>query len=72
MAGANIFVVYALSATNITLSPRLVTGHVEPQFNPDAQVSPLDGSGISNGSMRLSNSLAGHIGLRRITPLVCG
>ncbi|EAU29367.1 predicted protein [Aspergillus terreus NIH2624] len=52
MAGANMFVVYASSsAQNVTLSPRSGKGHVEPQFNRDAQVTLLPGSGIRNGTM---------------------
>jgi hypothetical protein len=52
MTGANIFVVYtSANGKNVTLSPRLGTGHVEPQFNSKAEVSLLDGSGISNGKM---------------------
>lgn len=52
MTGANMFVVYtSADGKNVTLSPRLGTGHVEPQFNSKAEVSLLDGSGISNGQM---------------------
>lgn len=52
MTGSNIFVVYTSNGgKNVTLSPRLGTGHVEPQFNSKAEVSLLDGSGISNGKM---------------------
>jgi hypothetical protein len=50
MQGANIFVVYASAdGNNITVSPRLGVEHVEPLHNPKAQISVLDGSGISNG-----------------------
>lgn len=51
MAGSNMLIVYTLSADNITLSPRLATGHSMPTFNPDAQVSLLSGSGIVDGYM---------------------
>lgn len=52
MVGANIFVVYAAAnGENVTLSPRLATAYAEPQFNQRAQVSLLNGSGISNGMM---------------------
>ena len=52
MAGANIFVIYAsASGSNVTLSPRLGTGHQEPEENDGAQVSLLEGSGIANGKM---------------------
>jgi len=51
MSGSNIFVVYASGNGNVTLSPRLGQGHQEPQFNSDAQVTLLEGSGVSNGKM---------------------
>jgi hypothetical protein len=52
MTGANMFVVYtSANGKNVTLSPRLGTGHSEPQFNSKAEVSLLDGSGVSNGKM---------------------
>ncbi|RAO67381.1 uncharacterized protein BHQ10_003393 [Talaromyces amestolkiae] len=52
MQGSNIFVVYGNgNGNNVTLSPRLGGPHVEPQFNSQAQVSLLDGSGISNGTI---------------------
>ncbi|KAK5092942.1 hypothetical protein LTR70_005194 [Exophiala xenobiotica] len=52
MSGSNMFVVYAQDSTNVTLSPRLGTGHSMPRYNSDAQVTLLDGSGIaSDGSM---------------------
>ncbi|PGH16648.1 hypothetical protein AJ80_05150 [Polytolypa hystricis UAMH7299] len=51
MEGSNIFIVYAASASNITLSPRLGGGPSEPKYNPNARVSLIEGSGISNGKM---------------------
>lgn len=45
------FIVYTDGSGNVTLSPRLGTGHTMPQFNSDAQVSLLEGSGVSNGKM---------------------
>lgn len=52
MAGANIFVLYTdASGTNVTLSPRLGTGHVQPKYNSNAQVSLLEGTTVSNGIM---------------------
>lgn len=52
MTNANIFVVYvSASGNNVTLSPRKGTGHVEPTYSNSAQVSLLDGSGVSNGKM---------------------
>lgn len=52
MAGSNIFVVYtSADGQNVTVSPRLGVGHVEPQHNSDAQIEILGGSGVSNGMM---------------------
>lgn len=52
MSGANIFVIYASAdGSNVTLSTRRGTGHTEPQFSSNAQVSLLEGSGIVNGKM---------------------
>ncbi|KAF7907710.1 uncharacterized protein EAF01_005296 [Botrytis porri] len=52
MRGANIFVMYADSTgNNVTLSPRLGVGNVEPNSDTSAQVTLLDGSGIINGQM---------------------
>ncbi|KAI9846772.1 MAG: hypothetical protein M1837_003621 [Sclerophora amabilis] len=52
MAGSNIFVMYASEdGQNVTVSPRAGVGHREPMFNPETQVSLLDGSGISDGMM---------------------
>ncbi|KAM3421308.1 hypothetical protein BST61_g1707 [Cercospora zeina] len=51
MAGGNIFVLYQNAAgTNVTISPRLGVGHVEPQFNA-VNMELLAGSGIANGVM---------------------
>ncbi|KAL9092991.1 MAG: hypothetical protein Q9165_004129 [Trypethelium subeluteriae] len=52
MAGSSIFVVYTSSdGKNVTLSPRAGVGHVEPEFSSGPQVTLLNGSGVSNGSM---------------------
>ncbi|KAK5174806.1 uncharacterized protein LTR77_001889 [Saxophila tyrrhenica] len=51
MAGSNIFVVYTDGKDNVTLSPRRGTGHVEPEHDRSANVTLLEGSGISNGRM---------------------
>ncbi|RDW64301.1 cytochrome and DOMON domain-containing protein [Aspergillus mulundensis] len=50
MTGASIFVLYS-SSSNVTISPRLGTGHVQPRHNPDAEVSLLEGSGVQSGIM---------------------
>jgi hypothetical protein len=52
MKGANIFMIYANAAgTNVTLSPRLGTGNQQPSADTTAEVTLLDGSGISAGMM---------------------
>ncbi|KAF3908100.1 hypothetical protein ABW21_db0207005 [Orbilia brochopaga] len=51
MVGAHIYVIYADGKGNVTVSPRLGTGHVEPQFNPDAKVTLLAGSGVVNNQI---------------------
>lgn len=44
--------IYANSAgTNVTLSPRMGVGEVEPKQGSAADVTLLPGSGISNGMM---------------------
>ena len=55
MAGANMFVVYAADSTNVTVSPRLGTGHNEPDLNSDASVSVLGGSGITSDGTLVAN-----------------
>lgn len=51
MSGSNIFVVYTSGDGNVTLSPRLASGYSQPNYNSDAQVTLLEGSGVSNGKM---------------------
>jgi hypothetical protein len=52
MANANFFIVYTSSnGQNVTLSPRSSSGEVMPTYNSAAQVSLLEGSGVSNGIM---------------------
>jgi len=51
MAGSNMFIIYASSADNITLSARLSTGHSEPTLNSGAEAYLLNGSGIISGYM---------------------
>lgn len=51
MAGSNMFILYTSSANNITLSPRLSTGHAQPTLNPDAQITLLEGTGVIDGYM---------------------
>ncbi|EMD60695.1 hypothetical protein COCSADRAFT_40304 [Bipolaris sorokiniana ND90Pr] len=52
MANSNIFVVYtSASGNNVTLSPRHTTSYSPPTLNTDAQVTLLEGSGVSNGVM---------------------
>lgn len=52
MSGANIFVIYTDSTgSNVTISPRIGTGHVEPDHSNAAQVTLLDGTGVADGMM---------------------
>lgn len=51
MSGSNIFVMYADGNGNVTVSPRLGEGHVEPEHDTAANIAVLDGSGIVNGRM---------------------
>ncbi|KAI9039755.1 cytochrome and DOMON domain-containing protein [Aspergillus affinis] len=52
MAGANIFVLYSSSESNVTVSPRSGKGHSMPEPDPEAQITLLEGAGIENGTMR--------------------
>lgn len=51
MSGSNIFVVYTAGNGNVTISPRLGKGEREPNFNADAKVTLLEGSGVFEGKM---------------------
>lgn len=52
MSNANMFVMYSSAdGQNVTLSPRTASGHIMPTYNEIADVSLLEGSGISNGMM---------------------
>jgi hypothetical protein len=63
MTGATIFVTYADGTGNVTISPRTGVGHVMPLFNPDAQVTLLEGSGVSNGVMTANFKYSAAAGL---------
>jgi hypothetical protein len=52
MSDANMFLVYSsMDGVNVTLSARTAPGHSMPIHNDAADISLLDGSGISNGRM---------------------
>ena len=52
MSGSNMFIVYLdASGENVTLSPRIGRGHRMPQFSPDATVSLIEGSGVTDGKL---------------------
>ncbi|KAI4959927.1 hypothetical protein J4E86_001545 [Alternaria arbusti] len=52
MPNSNIFVVYTSgSGNNVTLSPRSTSSYQPPSPNDAAQVTLLEGSGVSNGVM---------------------
>lgn len=51
MAGTLMFVTYASQdGKNVTVSPRIATGHVMPEHTNDVSVDVLSGSGIIDGS----------------------
>ncbi|KAK8024321.1 hypothetical protein PG993_012387 [Apiospora rasikravindrae] len=51
MAGSLMLVVYgSKDGQNVTVSPRLGSGHSEPVFTPDIDVQTLPGTGLINGS----------------------
>ncbi|ETN38994.1 uncharacterized protein HMPREF1541_07036 [Cyphellophora europaea CBS 101466] len=52
MNNANMFVMYSSAdGQNVTLSPRTASGHVMPTYNEAADISLLEGTGISDGIM---------------------
>ncbi|KAI2635161.1 iron reductase domain protein [Xylaria nigripes] len=56
MSGANIFVLYADGAGNVTVSARKGTGHSEPKHQTDTKLQLLAGSGVvDNGKTMLAN-----------------
>lgn len=55
MSGANMLIVYSADSTNVTVSPRLGTGHVEPQVNSDASIFVLGGTGITSDGTLVAN-----------------
>jgi hypothetical protein len=55
MSGANMFIVYSADSSNVTVSPRLGTGHVEPQLNSDASIFVLQGTGIASDGSLVAN-----------------
>lgn len=55
MSGSNMFVMYSSGDNNITLSPRLGRGQREPDVNPDARITLLDGTGISSDGVMTAN-----------------
>jgi hypothetical protein len=53
MSGANMFIIYASGDGNVTVSPRLGTGHVMPRFNDQGRITVLEGSGVKDdGSLQ--------------------
>lgn len=55
MAGSNMFIVYTDGSGNVTVSPRTGTGHFEPEFNSDAQITVLEGSGVDSSGSIIAN-----------------
>jgi hypothetical protein len=51
MAGSLIFIAYTSSSgTNVTVSPRLPSNHVEPEYTPDIQFTLLADSSVNNNT----------------------
>jgi len=55
MSGANMFIMYAASSSNITLSPRSGKGHIQPLYNSAAKIALLEGTGISSDGVMTAN-----------------
>lgn len=55
MAGANMFIVYADGANNVTVSPRHGAGHVEPKLDPTSEITVLEGSGVQTDGSMIAN-----------------
>ncbi|KAF4545850.1 Integral membrane protein [Lasiodiplodia theobromae] len=52
MTGSRLFVMYtSADGSNVTVSPRLGTGYNLPQFDNATQLSVLEGSGVTDGTM---------------------
>lgn len=52
MTGSRLFVMYtSADGSNVTISPRLGTGCNLPQFDNATQLSLLEGSGVTDGTM---------------------
>ncbi|RYP87395.1 hypothetical protein DL769_000491 [Monosporascus sp. CRB-8-3] len=63
MTGANMFLLYADGAGNVTVSPRAGTGHVPPQEDPNTEIEVLAGSGVVEDSgveMMVANFRCGN------------
>ncbi|RVX74450.1 hypothetical protein B0A52_01576 [Exophiala mesophila] len=55
MSGANMLIVYTADSNNVTVSPRLGGGYVEPEERSDASVFVLEGSGITSDGAMVAN-----------------
>ncbi|KAF2120398.1 hypothetical protein BDV96DRAFT_628842 [Lophiotrema nucula] len=52
MDGAHFFIMYtSASGTNVTVSPRLTSGHHLPSFDTNTQITLLEGTGVRGGIM---------------------
>ncbi|KAK7559724.1 integral membrane protein [Phyllosticta citricarpa] len=52
MTGARIFIIYtSADGRNVTVSPRLASGHSEPRYDSSTQVTILEGTGVADGTM---------------------
>lgn len=51
MAGSNMFIMYSDGQGNVTVSPRLGTGQIEPQHDTSTNITLLQGSGVAGNRM---------------------
>ncbi len=59
MKNAFVIMAYAGKSGNITISPRLSTGHHEPSYYSNATIEWLSGSGFTNGTMTANGKCSG-------------
>jgi hypothetical protein len=71
MDGAQVFIMYLdETGQNVTISPRLAHGEFEPEFNPSAKVTLLEGSGVIGDKMVANVRCKCSSGLGELSSLV--
>lgn len=52
MSGSRMFIMYtSADGKNVTVSPRLSSGHSEPKFDSSTQITMLENTGVSGNTM---------------------